>query len=200
MNLYIAYVDFVKAFDRVNHDLLSIILGKLGCPSKFIRIIRKLYTDVSARLIVDGELTQSFQYYSGVKQGCKLALTLFGMYAAVLLLLAFKDIAHKFSVPISADGVFLELLVHGGRCLWTFLLTLLNIVWAKEIIPTDWIDTIITILFNKGDRSDCGNYRGISLLSAVGKVFADVVLQRLHCLQSASMRNPSRVSVKVEVP
>ena len=100
----------------------------------------------------------------------------------------------------SADGVFLELLVHGGRCLWTFLLTLLNIVWAKEIIPTDWIDTIITILFNKGNRSDCGNYRGISLLSAVGKVFADVVLQRLHCLQSASMRNPSRISVKVEVP
>ena len=76
----------------------------------------------------------------------------------------------------------------------------LNIVWAKEIIPTDWIDTIITILFNKGGRSDCGNYRGISLLSAVGKVFADVVLQRLHCLQSASMRNPSRVSVKIEVP
>ena len=111
MNLYIAYVDFVKAFDRVNRDLLFIILGKLGCPSKFIRIIRKLYTDVSARLIVDGELTQSFQYYSGVKQGCKLAPTLFGMYAAVLLLLAFKDIEHKFSVPISFryDGDLFDL-------------------------------------------------------------------------------------------
>ena len=85
MNLYIAYVDFVKAFDRVNHDLLSIILGKLGCPSKFIRIIRKLYTDVSARLIVDGELTQSFQYYSGVKQGCKLvSLAITGSYWLLL--------------------------------------------------------------------------------------------------------------------
>ena len=49
---------------------------------------------MSARLIVDGELTQSFQYSSGVKQGCKLAPTLFGMYEAVLLLLAFKDIGH----------------------------------------------------------------------------------------------------------
>ena len=39
-------MDFVKAFDRVNRDLLFIILGKLGCPPKFIRIIRKLYTDV----------------------------------------------------------------------------------------------------------------------------------------------------------
>ena len=69
-NLYIAFVDFVKVFDRVNRDLLFIILGKMGYPSKFIRIIRKLYTDVSARLIVDGELTQSFQCNSGVKQGC----------------------------------------------------------------------------------------------------------------------------------
>ena len=110
-NLYIALVDFVKAFDRGNRDLLFIILGKLGCPSKFIRIIRKLYTDVSARLIVNGELTQSFQYNSGVKHGCRLAPTLFGMYAALLLLLAFKDIGHKFSVPISFryDGDLFDL-------------------------------------------------------------------------------------------
>ena len=111
-NLYIAFVDFVKAFDRVNRDLLLIILGKLGCPPKFIRIIRKLYTDVSARLIMDGELTQSFQYNRGVKQGCKLARTLFGMYPAVLLLLAFKDIRYKFRVQISFryDGDLFDLL------------------------------------------------------------------------------------------
>ena len=93
---------------------------------------------------------------------------------------ALKDT--KIGKSPGADGVFPELLVHGGRCLWTFLLTLFNIVWASELIPTYWIDAIITILFKKGDRSDCGNYRGISLLSAVGKVFADVVLQRLHWL------------------
>ncbi|KAK2163328.1 hypothetical protein NP493_1463g01043 [Ridgeia piscesae] len=31
----------------------------------------------------------------------------------------------------------------------------------------------------KGYRTDCGNYRGISLLSIVGKIFARVVLDRL---------------------
>ena len=74
--------------------------GALGCPPKFIRIIKKLYTDVHARLIVDGELTQSLEYNSGVKQGCKLAPTLFGIYAAVLLWLAFKKIKHTCSVQI----------------------------------------------------------------------------------------------------
>ena len=41
---------------------------------------------------------------------------------------------------------------------------------------------IITLYNNKGYRSDCNNYRGISLLSIVGKVFARVVLARLQVL------------------
>ena len=41
---------------------------------------------------------------------------------------------------------------------------------------------IVTLYKNKGDRSDCNNYRGISLLSIVGKAFARVVLNRLQPL------------------
>ena len=33
-------------------------------------------------------------------------------------------------------------------------------------------------LWNKGKRSECGNYRGISLLSVPGKVFASIILNR----------------------
>ena len=72
-NMYIAFVDFTKAFDTVNRELLYGILGRLGCPAKFVRIIKKLYTNIHARLVVDGELTSPFEYNSGVKQGCKLA-------------------------------------------------------------------------------------------------------------------------------
>ena len=76
-NMYIA---FTKAFDTVNRDLLYGILGRLGCPAKFVRIIKELYTNVHARLVVDCELTSPFEYNSGVKQGCKLAPTLYGIY------------------------------------------------------------------------------------------------------------------------
>ena len=41
---------------------------------------------------------------------------------------------------------------------------------------------ILTLFKNKGDRSDCNNYRGISLLNLVGKVLARVVLSRLQLL------------------
>ena len=41
---------------------------------------------------------------------------------------------------------------------------------------------IVTLYKNKGDRSECNSYRGISLLSIVGKVFARVILARLQVL------------------
>ena len=80
------------------------------------------------------------------------------------------------------DGILPEILVNVGHRLRAFLLVLFNICWVTEIIPLDWMDANIAILLKKGDRSHCSNYRGISLLSAVGKVLADVILQRLHLL------------------
>ena len=41
---------------------------------------------------------------------------------------------------------------------------------------------IVTVYKNKGDRSDCDNYSGISLLNIVGKLFAKVVLIKLRVL------------------
>ncbi|KAK7109622.1 hypothetical protein V1264_013633 [Littorina saxatilis] len=52
--------------------------------------------------------------------------------------------------------------------------------WKEGEVPQDMRDSnIVTLYKNKGDRSDCNNYRGISLLSIVGKLFARVVRNRL---------------------
>ena len=60
---------------------------------------------------------------------------------------------------------------------------LLSFCWREGEVPEDMPDAKIATLFkNKGHRSDCNNYRGISLLSVVGKVFARVVLARLQIL------------------
>ena len=42
--------------------------------------------------------------------------------------------------------------------------------------------SIVTLYKNKGDEGDCSKYRGISLLSIVGKLFARVELKRLQVL------------------
>ena len=55
--------------------------------------------------------------------------------------------------------------------------------WQEGAIPQDMRDSkIITLYKNKGERNDCNNYRGISLVSIVGKVFARVILIRLQKL------------------
>ena len=52
-----------------------------------------------------------------------------------------------------------------------------------EVVPRQWKEGLIVNLFKKGDREDPGNYRGINLLSVVGKVFCKVLNNRLvQCL------------------
>ena len=59
------------------------------------------------------------------------------------------------------------------------LVGLFNRVWTKEEVPDDWQKGIIIKLPKKGDLSECGNWRGINLLSVPGKVFCRVLLHRM---------------------
>ena len=48
-------------------------------------------------------------------------------------------------------------------------------------IPEDWRGgNILPLYMGKGDRSDCGNYKGITLLLVPGKVFVRVLLERMR--------------------
>ena len=52
--------------------------------------------------------------------------------------------------------------------------------WEQGILPQDLKDAVIISLYkNKGDKSDCSNYRRITLLSIAGKVLARILLNRL---------------------
>ena len=60
---------------------------------------------------------------------------------------------------------------------------LFSVIWQEEIVPRQWRDGLIVNIFKKGDREDPGNYRGITLLSVVGKVFCKILNNRLvQCL------------------
>ncbi len=41
------------------------------------------------------------------------------------------------------------------------------------------------LIYKKGSRADCGKYRGIDLLSVVGKIYARVVCDRLRLITDA---------------
>ena len=81
------------------------------------------------------------------------------------------------------DAIPSEVIKQGIPVLLPHLHELRSLCLREGEIPQDMRDAkIVTLFKNKGDRSDCNNYRGISLLSVVGKVFARVVLARLQIL------------------
>ena len=60
------------------------------------------------------------------------------------------------------------------------LTKLFNIVLLSGIIPEEWTKGLIAPIYKKkGDEADPNNYRGISLLSCVGKVFSSLLSSRL---------------------
>ena len=67
------------------------------------------------------------------------------------------------------DGIPIEVLLHGGGKLAAEIHCLISDVWLGAPVPKDWIDAILISLYKgKGFKSVCGDYRGISLLEAVG--------------------------------
>lgn len=80
-----------------------------------------------------------------------------------------------------SDGISAAVLKSGKHTHLEHLHELLCLCWQEGHIPQDMRDAhIVTLYKNKGDRSDCINYRETSLLSSDGKVFARVALTRLQ--------------------
>ena len=77
------------------------------------------------------------------------------------------------------DGIPAEVWKHGGDNLFSRLHQLITNAWEVGSVPQAWKDASIVTIYKKGDRTDCGNNRGISLLSVAGKIFARILLNRL---------------------
>ena len=74
-----------------------------------------------------------------------------------------------------------ELLKAGGNAVLVSLHAVVCSAWNTGIIPTDWKRDLVVPLWNgKGVRQHSNNYRGETLLSVLGKVYAQIILHRFH--------------------
>ncbi|PNF40966.1 hypothetical protein B7P43_G08814, partial [Cryptotermes secundus] len=55
----------------------------------------------------------------------------------------------------------------------------INSIWNMETIPDHYKESIIVPVHKKDDKTDCSNYRGISLLSTSYKIVSNILLSRL---------------------
>jgi hypothetical protein len=76
----------------------------------------------------------------------------------------------KYKSP-GIDQIPAELIQAGGEMLLSDIHKLINSVWNKEEWPDKWKESIIVPIHKKGEKADCNNYRGISLLSTSYKFY-----------------------------
>lgn len=78
------------------------------------------------------------------------------------------------------DGIVAELLKEMGAEGIRQLLNLLNKCWREGVIPVEWSRSTICPIYKKGDKTECGNYRGIALMSHTAKIYERILERRLR--------------------
>jgi hypothetical protein len=76
-SLFLNCVDFEKAFDSLDREVLWRLMAHYGIPQKFTNLIRNSYNNMQCRVIHEGKLIESYDVRTGVKQGCLLSPFLF---------------------------------------------------------------------------------------------------------------------------
>lgn len=100
LQLFCAFADFRKAFDKLHRRILIYKLLNNGISNKFVSIVKTLYSSVRLRVRSGGVLSDAFDNFLGVKQGESLSPLLF--------LFFINDIIQDISVESDNDIVSLS--------------------------------------------------------------------------------------------
>ena len=90
--MFVCFVDFEKAFDRVQWRKLFEILKEIGVDWRDRRLIRNLYLNQTVKVrVADGE-SEPGEVGRGVRQGCSLSPVLFNIYAEAMMIEALLEL------------------------------------------------------------------------------------------------------------
>lgn len=72
-------LDAEKAFDRIEWNFLWSVLEYFGFGSFFLRAVKTIYFNCSARVLTGSSISPSFCLGRGTRQGCPLSPLLFNL-------------------------------------------------------------------------------------------------------------------------
>ena len=76
-DLYLCFIDYTKAFDKLRHEEIMSILDSLNIDGKDLRIVRNIYWEQTAAMRIGNYLSAFQDIKRGVRQGCVLFPDLF---------------------------------------------------------------------------------------------------------------------------
>ena len=80
-NVFLCFIDFQKAFDKVHHSQLLATLKQINIDDKDFRIIRNLYFEQKAAIKLTEVLTGWTDIKRDERQGCVMTPDLFNPYS-----------------------------------------------------------------------------------------------------------------------
>ena len=92
--MWIATVDFAKAFDTTRHDALWKALARFEVDTLYISLLKRLYADQKATVLTDNEI-DVFEIMRGTKQSDPLSSFLFNTVLQTALEDDLKKLARK---------------------------------------------------------------------------------------------------------
>ena len=97
LSTFLFYIDFQKAFDSVDRNLLFFKLSQIGISGRFYNAISAMYSNPRSKVLLNEYETDFFDCPIGVKQGDNISATLFSIFI--------NDLAEE----IKATGIGLDL-------------------------------------------------------------------------------------------
>lgn len=107
--LYVAFVDFRKAYDGISRDALWECLSRLGVCDSYLRVLKAMYDIVALRVRSNGNMGPEFSSRVGVKQGDPLSPLLFGLFIDRIEAFLRTEMPH---VGAKLRGLIIQLLLY----------------------------------------------------------------------------------------
>ena len=77
------------------------------------------------------------------------------------------------------DGLVSEIFKSSADILCPILVKIFNVVFSSECYPKSWSEGVITPIHKKGNLDDVNNYRGITLINIMSKIYSHILHSRL---------------------
>uniref|UniRef100_A0A8D8YDR6 Craniofacial development protein 2 n=1 Tax=Cacopsylla melanoneura TaxID=428564 RepID=A0A8D8YDR6_9HEMI len=135
-NVFLAFVDFEKAFDNIKHQQLKEILEEINTPKAELRLIENMYWNQKGRVQTKHGKSEPFLVKKGVRQGCIISPALFNIYVEKIIEEAIGNEKDGFKINGSVTN---------------------NLRYADDTLIIANSERELEVLLKKLDRS-CKNY------------------------------------------
>ena len=112
--LYVAAVDYSKAFDSINRKQLIETLKRYNIDPRVIDIIARIYTQDMTQIHLRENLSEDMEIGNGIRQGCTASALLFKLVTFMIIGELEKEVGYKFRdfkincLFFADDGLLIE--------------------------------------------------------------------------------------------